>query len=146
MKIKDEGWRSIGWWFILGVLALTWVLWPAFRSQRVALAQEDQEKPAVKKLNPYRGNPEAIAEGQKLFIQAGCHACHGSRAGGGIGPNLTDDVWRYGGSDEMVFKTITQGRGQQMPRWGEVLEKEQIWKIIAFIRSLYNGDPDKIEW
>jgi mono/diheme cytochrome c family protein len=33
-----------------------------------------------------------------------------------------------------------------MVGWSKDLSDEQIWKLIAYIRSLYEGDPDKIIW
>jgi len=45
------------------------------------LAQENSNKP--KKLNPYAGNPEAVAEGEKLYRMLNCYGCHGMRGGGG---------------------------------------------------------------
>jgi hypothetical protein len=30
--------------------------------------------------------------------------------------------------------------------FGSVLKDDEIWKIIAFVRSLYQGDPNKINW
>jgi hypothetical protein len=29
---------------------------------------------------------------------------------------------------------------------GGVLNEDEIWKVIAFVRSLYQGDPNKIDW
>lgn len=107
-----------------------------------------QEKP--KKLNPFTGNEEAIAEGRKLYMQAGCPGCHGAGGGGGMAGALPlfDDVWKFGGDDETLFKLIKGTYpGQTMPAvFGAVLPDEQIWKIIAWIRSLYKGDPDLIVW
>ncbi len=105
-----------------------------------------EEKP--KALNPYTGNPEAIKEGRTLYIQSGCSGCHGVGGGGGMGPPLLDDVWKFGGDDETLFKLI---RGeipeQTMPAvFGKVLKDEEIWKILAYIRSLYRGDPSKVVW
>jgi len=107
---------------------------------------EAEEKP--KTLNPYTGNPEAIGEGRTLYIQSGCSGCHGVGGGGGMGPPLLDDVWKFGGDDETLFKLI---RGeipeQTMPAvFGKVLKDDEIWKILAYIRSLYRGDPSKVVW
>jgi mono/diheme cytochrome c family protein len=30
--------------------------------------------------------------------------------------------------------------------FGAVLTDEQVWKIIAWIRSVYKGDPQEIVW
>ncbi len=101
--------------------------------------------------NPYNGNPQAVAEGRRLFLQTGCPVCHSRGATGGRGPDLTDDLWIMSGTDQVLFRTIMEGRQrkgekEKMLSWKEVLEPEQVWKIIAWIRSLYKGDPNKIAW
>ena len=93
-------------------------------------------------------DPEAIKEGRALFIKSGCSACHGVGGGGGMGPPLLGYKWKFGGDDETLFRLI---RGeiprQTMPAvFGKVLKDEQIWKILAYIRSLYRGDPAEIVW
>ena len=84
--------------------------------------------------NPFEGKPEAIKEGEKIF-DAKCQDCHMDGTGG-AGPNLTDETWIYGGSDAKVFETISGGRKGGMPSWKSELSKEEIWKVIAFIRSI----------
>ena len=111
-------------------------------------ASAEQQKP--KKLNPFTGNEEAIKEGRQLYLQSGCPGCHGS-GGGGAMPGATPLLggrWKFGGDDETLFK-VTKGTypKQTMPAvFGAVLTDEQIWKIIAWIRSIYKGDPDQIVW
>jgi mono/diheme cytochrome c family protein len=107
-------------------------------------AQENGNVPP--KLNPYTGNAEAIAEGQELYKQLNCYGCHGMRGGGGMGPNLTDQIWQTGdGSDANLLAQIQEGRGK-MPAYKDVIDDDQAWKIIAFVRTLYKGDPTKIQW
>ena len=85
--------------------------------------------------NPFEGKPDAIKEGEKIF-DAKCSECHMDGTGG-AGPDLTDDKWIYGGSDAEVFETISRGRKGGMPSWKSELGKDDIWKVIAFIRSIY---------
>ena len=108
-------------------------------------ASQNQQGP--KKLNPFTGNAEAIAEGRTIYMQSGCNGCHGM-GGGGMGPALLDDVWKWGGDDETLFKLIKGELPQQtMPAvFGKILSEEQVWKILAWIRSIYKGDPDKVVW
>ncbi len=87
------------------------------------------------KNNPYTGNPEAIKEGAILY-KNNCEKCHGPEGKGGVCPNLTDGKWIYGGSDSDIFKSISSGRPEGMPAWKGILKKEEIWKIIAYIRTL----------
>lgn len=97
--------------------------------------------------NPYTGDPVAIEEGQKLWAKAGCYSCHGETAEGAVGPDLTDDDWRYRPTDATLFKAIAIGRpGTNMVGWGNDLDPDEIWKIIAYLRSLYRGDPAKVIW
>lgn len=91
--------------------------------------------------NPYTGNQAAAVEGRRLFVAMNCSGCHGGRAGGGMGPSLRDSLWANGGSDVQVFSTITEGRPAGMPAWGAKLTEDQIWKLIAYIRTL--GTPDE---
>jgi cytochrome c(L) len=103
----------------------------------------------AKKLNPYTGQPEMIQEGRTLYLQNGCSGCHGVMGGGGMGPPLigTTTVWKYGSDDETLFKLIKgQIPEQKMPKVFGFLEDEKVWKILAYIRSLYKGDPTKINW
>ncbi len=102
---------------------------------------------AAQENNPYTGDAAAIEEGRNLWRKTGCYSCHGGVAEGGVGPSLTDDVWVYKPTDKTLFKTISKGRkGTVMVSWAKDLDPEQIWKVIAFIRSLYQGDPNKLIW
>ena len=86
--------------------------------------------------NPYHDNPEAAQQGHELFVRMNCAGCHGYGATGGMGPNLTDTYWRYGGTPVAVFKSIYEGRPQGMPAWDRSLPPEEIWKLVAYIESL----------
>lgn len=104
----------------------------------------------AKYLNPYVSHPEAIKEGRALYFKYSCNGCHGGGGGGGMAgaPALIDDVWNYGSDDETLYKIIKgQIPNQKMPAvFGPVMTDEEVWKIIAYIRSLYKGDPSKINW
>lgn len=109
------------------------------------IAVESQEGP--KKLNPYTGNEDAIKEGKKLFVTYGCSGCHGLGGGGGMGHPLTDDIWKHGGDDATLMSLIKGDlAGSTMPKFGQTLNEEQIWKLIAYVRSLYQGDPALKQW
>jgi mono/diheme cytochrome c family protein len=106
-----------------------------------------QSPNAVKKLNPYTGNEKAIQEGRTLYLQRGCSGCHGVMGGGGMAMPLIDDVWKFGSSDEILFKLIKgEVPESTMPKVFNDLEPDQVWKMLAYIRSLYAGDPKLINW
>jgi mono/diheme cytochrome c family protein len=68
------------------------------------------------------------------------------QGGGGMGPSLIDATWKAGdGSDLNLLDQIRNGKGQ-MPPYKTMVNDDQAWKLIAFIRSLYKGDPTKIKW
>lgn len=91
--------------------------------------------------NPYEGDPKAIARGDELYMTYGCYACHGAKGGGHMGPSLIDADWLYGSSDADVFETLIKGRPGGMPAWDDVFTDKQIWKVIAYLRSLEKEDP-----
>src|SRR5215831_20186382 len=43
--------------------------------------------------NRFQDNPSALADGRRLFLWYNCAGCHGSHAGGGMGPSLRDGDW-----------------------------------------------------
>jgi len=86
--------------------------------------------------NPYAGNAQAIEQGRQLFVKMNCAGCHGYAAKGGMGPNLTDKYWRYGGAPAAIYKSIAEGRPQGMPAWGLALPSQDIWRLVGYIQSL----------
>lgn len=91
--------------------------------------------------NPYSQDLAAIKEGHDLFVGMNCAACHGYDLKGGMGPDLTDTYWRYGGAPADVYKTIFEGRPQGMPAWGRTLPAALIWKVTAYIESKGGAFP-----
>ena len=94
--------------------------------------------------NPYEGNPVALAEGRRLFDWYNCSGCHGGHAGGGMGPSLRDEsIFQYGNDPAHIFATISEGRAKGMPAWGTKIPENQIWELVAYIKSLRTPqEPD----
>ena len=91
-------------------------------------------------------DPQALALGRSIFANT-CATCHGSSAQGAIGyPNLTDDIWHWGGAPERVLQTVLDGREGVMPPWGQVLTgmggDNAVDYVVAYVRSL--GDPARM--
>jgi len=73
------------------------------------------EKLAAQDLTALAKSPEALAIGQKLFLNH-CAQCHASDGGGSRGfPNLTDRDWLWGGTPEAIKASISDGRTGMMP-------------------------------
>jgi cytochrome c oxidase cbb3-type subunit 3 len=98
-------------------------------------------QPPPQPTNPYEGNNVALSEGRQLFVYYNCYGCHGGHGGGGMGPSLRDPDWIYGSSDAHVFASIAEGRAHGMPAWGTKLPQDQIWKLVAYIKSM--GTPSE---
>ncbi|ALF60395.1 cytochrome-c oxidase, cbb3-type subunit III [Psychrobacter urativorans] len=79
-----------------------------------------------------------VTQGQAIFKQQ-CALCHGQDGKGMISagaPNLTDNVWLYGGERETVRETLRYGRAGVMPQWETKLGNERIMLLAAYIYSL----------
>lgn len=91
--------------------------------------------------DPYINDPAALQDGRRLFDWYNCSGCHGGHAGGGMGPSLRDPVWLYGNRDDQIFDTIAHGRANGMPAWGTKIPQDQIWELVAYIKSM--GTPNE---
>ena len=89
------------------------------------------EKFAAQDATVLAKNPEAMAIGQKLFLNH-CAQCHASDAGGSRGfPSLADRDWLWGGSPDAIKTSITEGRIGVMPRLGAAIGGDEGAKNLA---------------
>ena len=85
---------------------------------------------------------EAMASGQRIFLN-NCATCHGSDAGGAIGfPNLADNDWLYGGEPGAIKTSILSGRQGVMPAMGAGLPVEQLDQLVAYGMRLSGREVD----
>jgi cytochrome c-L len=103
---------------------------------------EENLTPAVERFhatgaNPYAGDQEAIAEGNKIYDKW-CRSCHLADGSGRIGPNLNDDQWNHPrtGTDQGKFEIIYAGGAGAMQAFGDRLSQDEILKLIAFVDTL----------
>jgi cytochrome c oxidase cbb3-type subunit 3 len=86
-------------------------------------------------------DPAVIAAGQAVFKQS-CVPCHGDKAQGVVGPNLTDEYWLHGSKINDIFKTIKYGvLSKGMPTWEKQLSPKQIADVSNYILSLKGSKP-----
>jgi cytochrome c oxidase cbb3-type subunit 3 len=90
---------------------------------------------------PYNYNAYAISEGKALYNQFNCVGCH-SNGGGGMGPPLMDDKWIYGSDPASVFASIVEGRPNGMPSWRGRIPNYEVWRLVAYVRSM-SGQASK---
>ena len=118
----------------------------------VQTAPAEAAQPAIKEThvpNPLAGDRAAIQQGASLYKKH-CAACHGDKGQGGIGPSLIDNTFLYIAGDmpdDDYFEVINNGTqagmvedGRKakggMPSFSSALDKNKIWAVVAYIRSL----------
>jgi len=124
-----SGWRALAALAAVGAIAAT------------ACKRESREfrdltpPPASVTAAKYEQNAYATSEGKRLFTWFNCVGCH-AHGGGGMGPALMDDRWIYGVEPENVYQTIAQGRPNGMPSFRDKATDDQIWQLVAYVRSM----------
>ncbi|MCV2882817.1 cytochrome-c oxidase, cbb3-type subunit III [Actibacterium sp. XHP0104] len=116
-----------------------------------------EAKLIVAELTEIPSNPELMnysVNAGKAVFQTWCAQCHGSGAAGvqGAGyPNLLDDDWLWGGTIEDIHLTVSHGirneqdpdaRYSEMPKFGEILEAEEIDQVVHYVRQISNQEAD----
>jgi len=151
------------WWFMLFVATIIfalgyWVLYPGLGNWKGILpgyadgwtgvgqyekemAKADAEygpiyaKYAAMPIEEVAKDPQALKIGGRLFA-SNCSVCHGSDAKGTYGfPNLTDDIWRWGGAPDEIQTTLLNGRQAGMPAWLGILGSEGVNNVAAYVLS-----------
>jgi len=121
----------------------------AFQGQ---LSEAEMSQLADFVLNVSQGN--ATQAGWDAYNDAGCSGCHGMDATGNkwVGAvNLTDSIWRFGGSHEEVLDTIKYGVNQEgidgtrsgvMPAFDDKLSANDIKLLTVMVWSLGGGQTE----
>jgi mono/diheme cytochrome c family protein len=126
---------------------------------KISVGDLVKQTPKGKIKNPYQDTQaDIVAQGESLFRSYSCSGCHGGTGGGGMCPPVTNDTWVYGGDDDTLFRLVTLGSDElqkagysrtghenvvgPMPPFGAIVKSsDDLFKILAFIRSHYDGDP-----
>lgn len=83
-----------------------------------------------------KADPAAQQAAGKALYAAHCVGCHGAEGKGGIGPDLSAAVYKYGRSPEEVLVSIRDGRPGGMPAFGNQLSAAQLDELTAYSLSL----------
>jgi cytochrome c oxidase cbb3-type subunit 3 len=81
-------------------------------------------------------------KGQTIFKE-NCAACHGLNGKGNksLGaPNLSDQIWLYGGEKSDIIFTINYSRNGVMPFWKDRLDDTTIKQLSLYVHSLGGGE------
>lgn len=83
---------------------------------------------------------EAALRGKSQYDTL-CVACHGPDGGGNPlfgAPDLSRDIWLYGGSTDEIAFTIRNGRNGNMPAFADVLGEHKAHILAGYVDSLSN--------
>ena len=91
-------------------------------------------------------DPQAMAIGERLFMN-NCSQCHGSDARGSKGfPNLTDGDWLYGGTPEKIGESIAKGRNGVMPAMAAAVgTADDVKNLAQYVLSLSGSPHDSVK-
>ncbi len=124
--------------------------WTSAGEHAADKAREDKKLDATfgrfrdQPIDALANDSQALKLGQAIFSNT-CATCHGSSAQGANGyPNLSDDIWHWGGTPELVLQSVLDGREGVMPPWGDVLTgmggENAVDYVVAYVRTLSSED------
>lgn len=96
-------------------------------------------------------NSEFITSAQRVFDR-NCAVCHGYDAAGqaDLFPDLTDDAWQWGGSEQQIEQSIVAGRNAVMVGWEQVLGDEGVDQVVDYLGVLGTdaaaGHPGQVRY
>lgn len=134
---------------VLWVVVLTLAACGGSNDQPKTLNIERPAPPAdyAGRTNPLAKDSGAIEAGAQLYA-ANCAACHGAEAmGDGPAANSLNPkpqplaMEMKALQDDYLFWRIAEGGAfppfsSAMPAWKTILSEEQMWQVVAFLRSL----------
>lgn len=97
---------------------------------------------AKKLKSPVPFTKESITRGKVLYVRE-CTECHGPDGKSLVdvvanATDLTDPrAWLSGTSEGEVYRSIRDGAGEAMPPFSDKMNKEDLWHMVNFLRSLW---------
>jgi cbb3-type cytochrome c oxidase subunit III len=117
-------------------------LMPEEISAVIAYLRSGAPPASTKPIPALIGDPK---NGVALFLR-NCAGCHGMNGRGGIAPEIGNPVFQRAASDELIVRTIREGRvGTAMPAFqraeAPALNDQDIADLLAFVRTFgkHNG-------
>lgn len=143
-----------GWWTYLFIgtfiFSIGYIMWyHTGAPDRTLEAEYNLESAAVAKMSMgdiklegdeatlvmYANDPK-VSIGEGIF-RTNCISCHGRKGEGNVGPNLTDEYFKYIRKPEDIYTIIVKGAGNgAMPAWGNRLGKNEIVLVSSYIMTL----------
>lgn len=117
---------------------------PAFGRDEILDADQVRDVASyVASLSGLETDPAAdLANGETVYVD-NCAVCHGDDGKGmaEVGaPNLTDNIWLYGGDLNSIVHRIQIGGGGVMPAWVDRLDPVTLKSLAVYVHSLGGGE------
>ena len=141
------------WWLLTfyGAIAFGLVYWfyyheydigklqPQKYAEAVAAAEAERSIVTDESLDALALDGTAVAAGKEIFT-AQCSACHDQGQGRvGLGSNLTDKYWVYGGAPTDIHKIVTNGIAEKgRPPWAPILGETGVNQVVAYVLTMRN--------
>ena len=153
--IQEEDNRLPNWWLatLFGTIIFGFGYWFVFQTAKWLPNPNEEFRAQAEELKKQRvaanptsdealwalaKQPQVVVDGQKVFMST-CVSCHGPKAEGLVGPNLTDPFWLHGNTPNDIIKGVNEGYvAQGMPPWGPVIGADKTRKVAAYVLSLRN--------
>lgn len=143
-----------GWWTYLFIgtiiFSVGYIMWyhtgapdrtleAAYNVEAAAVAKmalgDIQLEPDEATLVTY-ANDAKVSIGEGIF-KTNCISCHGRKGEGNVGPNLTDEVYKYVRKPEDIYTILVKGAGNgAMPAWGNRLGKNELILASSYVMTL----------
>jgi cytochrome c oxidase cbb3-type subunit 3 len=151
-----------GWWkwLFVGSIAFSVVYWAYYHggipertlaasydaavadNLRLQFAELGELQPARDVILKYARDDKWLKVGKTTF-DANCVSCHGRKAEGLVGPNLTDDFWKNVKQPEDIATVIAGGAaGGAMPAWKTRLHPNEVVLLASYLVSLRGSLPE----
>jgi len=112
------------------------------KAEAEATARQATQSVAFDETNvTFTDAPADLEAGKKIF-EMQCAPCHRQDGGGSVGPNLTDDYWKSGGSMKDIYNVIKVGvPSKGMIAWEQLLSPDRMRNVSSYIITLKGSNP-----
>lgn len=86
--------------------------------------------------NPMADDPSSAMRGKKYFTSFNCSGCHAPDGGGGMGPSLSNSIFKFGSDPAHLYLVISHGMPLGMPSWGGFLPDNVIWDLVSYVEAI----------
>jgi mono/diheme cytochrome c family protein len=125
---KQAWWRKLGVWAVVAAALCCMAAADGAWLERVPDAERARP-------NPYAGQAEAIAAGQKVY-EDHCAKCHGDDGTGRRNkPSIRVSRVQHATDGELFWLLKNGSQKKGMPTWSSLPEPTR-WQVIAFVKSM----------